>query len=205
MDPKLLNGDPDLQSAGAARWFAITVRHQHERQISAALGWKGLDTLVPCYSVRRRWSDRIQEVETALFAGYVFCRFEPRDKLRVLSTPGVARIVGFGGAPAPVDDGEMAALRASMDSRLPLWPWPHLQAGDRVRVERGPLRGVEGTLLRQPEGLRLVIGVELLRRAIAVELEPDMIVPLTSLQRPLPEAEPPGVLARFALQRSQGA
>jgi transcription antitermination factor NusG len=204
-DPKLLSGDPDFQNAGAARWFAVTVRHQHERQISAALGWKGLETLVPCYSVRRRWSDRIQEVETALFAGYVFCRFEARDKVRVLNTPGVARIVGFGGAPSPVDDREMAALRSAMESRLPLWPWPHLQAGDRVRVERGPLRGVEGTLLRPPEGLRLVIGVELLSRAITVELEPDMIAPLSSPQRRLPEAEPPRVMARFTLQRSHRA
>jgi transcription antitermination factor NusG len=203
-DPKLLSGDPELQSAGPARWFALTVRHQHERQTSVALGWKGLETLVPCYSVRRRWSDRIQEVETALFAGYVFCRFEPRDKLRVLNTPGVVRIVGFGGAPAPVDDWEMAALRSAMESSLPLWPWPHLQAGDRVRVERGPLRGVEGTLLRPPEGLRLVIGVELLRRSIAVELEPDMIAPLSPQERSLREAEPPSVLAKFALQGSYG-
>ena len=200
-DPRMLDDlglldEPKRRNTGPARWFALTVRHQHERQTSAALGWKGLETLVPCYPVRRRWSDRVQEVETALFAGYVFCRFEPRDKLKVLNTPGVARIVGFGGAPAPVDDGEMAALRAAMDSRLRLSPWPRLQPGDRVRVERGPLRGVEGTLLRPPEGLRLVIGVELLRRAIAVELEPDMIAPL---------AGPSSVPVKSTLQRSCGA
>jgi transcriptional antiterminator RfaH len=179
----LLNARAEVSNAsGIARWFALTVRYQHERQTSAALDWKGLETLAPCYPARRRWSDRIKEVETPLFAGYVFCRFEPRDKLSVLNTPGVAKIVGFGGALAAIDDSEIGAIQAAVQSRLPLWPWQHLQTGDRVRIERGPLRGVEGTLLRQPEGIRLLIGVELLRRAIAVELDPEMIAPLRALR-----------------------
>ena len=164
--------------ASAARWFALTVRHQHERQTAVALGWKGMETLVPCYPVRHRWSDRDKEVETPLFAGYVFCRFELREKIRVLNTPGVAKIVGFGGAPAALDDREIGGIQAAMQSRLGLWPWQYLHAGDQVRIERGPLRGVQGTLLREPEGLRLVIGVELLRRAVAVEVDPEMIAPV---------------------------
>jgi len=67
---------------------------------------------------------------------------------------------------------------------LPVRPWPYLKPGDRVRVERGPLRGVEGTLLRETvrerfgerDSLQLVIGVEMLQRSLAVELEPDMVV-----------------------------
>lgn len=164
--------------SGAARWFALTVRHQHERQAEQALGWKGLETLVPCYTEKRRWSDRVKELETPLFAGYVFCRFEPREKVRVLNTPGVGRIVGFGGAPAPLEDEEIGGIRAAVESGLPLWPWRLLHAGDKVRIERGPLRGVQGTLLREPEGLRLVVGVELLQRAVAVKLDPQMIAPL---------------------------
>src|SRR5579862_7650407 len=91
----------------AARWFALTVRHQHERQTAQALGCKGLETLVPSYPMRHRWSDRMMELDTPLFSGYVFCRFEAREKLRVLTTPGVAKIVGFGGSPVPIDAGEM--------------------------------------------------------------------------------------------------
>jgi transcriptional antiterminator NusG len=167
-----------LAGSTTARWYALTVRHQHERRTAVALGWKGLETLVPCYPSSHRWSDRIKEVEIPLFAGYVFCRFELREKLRVLNTPGVAKIVAFSGAPAPLPDEEIAGIQAALQSRLPLWPWQYLHAGDQVRIERGPLRGVQGTLLREPEGLRLVIGVELLRRAVAVELDPAVIAPL---------------------------
>jgi transcription antitermination factor NusG len=167
-----------LSVSSTARWYALTVRHQHERQTALALGWKGLETLVPCYPASHRWSDRIKEVEIPLFAGYMFCRFELREKIRVLNTPGVARIVAFSGAPAPLPDEEIAGIQAAVQSRLPLWPWQYLHAGDQVRIERGPLRGVQGFLLREPEGLRLVIGVELLRRAVAVELDPAVVAPV---------------------------
>jgi transcription antitermination factor NusG len=53
-----------------------------------------------------------------------------------------------------------------------------LKAGDRVRVERGPMRGLEGTLLRTKDALRLVIGVELLQRSMAVELDREAIEPI---------------------------
>jgi len=163
---------------GSANWFAITVRHQHERQTGLSLNWKGFETLVPCYKTRRRWSDRYKDVEVPLFTGYVFCRFEQREKIRVLNTPGVAKIVEFGGAPAPLCNAEIEAIQAAIKSRLRLWPSHYLHVGDRVRIERGPLKGVQGTLLREPDGLRLVIGVELLQRAVAVELDAETIVPV---------------------------
>jgi hypothetical protein len=62
-------------------------------------------------------------------------------------------------------------------SKLPLAPWPYLKAGDRVKVEHGAMRGIEGTLLRTKDALRLVISVELLQRSIAVEVDRDAVVP----------------------------
>jgi hypothetical protein len=50
--------------------------------------------------------------------------------------------------------------------------------GSRVRIDRGPLRGIEGTLLREGSCLRLVLGVELLQRSLAVEVDAEMIGPI---------------------------
>lgn len=160
------------------RWFALTVKHQHERGVQAALASCEIEAFVPVYRARRPWSDRVKEVEAPLFPGYVFGCFPARERVRVLNTPGVGRIVGFGGVPMPVADEEIANIRAALGSHLALRPWPFLKTGDRVRVERGPLRGVEGRLLREKNGLRLVIGVELLQRAMAVEVDAEMVVSL---------------------------
>jgi transcription antitermination factor NusG len=156
----------------------LHVRHQNELRVGGLLNRQGWETLIPVYRSRRQWSDRVKEIELPLFAGYVFCRFALGDRVRVEDTPGVVQIVKFSGLAAPVDEREIGEIRAMLASKVPLQPWPYLKAGDRVRVERGPLRGLEGTLLRGEGGARLVVGVELLQRSVAAEVDPDAVVPV---------------------------
>ena len=160
-------------------WYALTVKHQHEAAVGSALAFKGFEALAPTYRARQRWSDRVKEIELPLFAGYVFCRFAFNQRIEVMDVPGVAKVVEFGGQPAEISEREIAAIRTVMDSKLPVRPWPYLKPGDRVRVELGPLRGLEGTLLREEKDcLQLVIGIEMLQRSLAVEVEADMVTPV---------------------------
>lgn len=159
-------------------WYALTVRHQHERQTERLLNWQGWETLVPIYKSKRQWTDRVKEIERPLFAGYVFCRFSLKDRIRIEDTPGVAQVVKFNGQAAEIEAAEIERVQAMLASRVRLSPWPYLKAGDRVRVERGPLRGLEGTLLRDGDAARLIVSVEMLQRSIAAEVDPDAVVPL---------------------------
>ena len=174
-------------------WYAVSVKHQHEQAVQSALVFKGFEALAPTYRARKFWSDRVKELDLPLFAGYVLCRFPFPERAKIIDTPGVGRVVEFGGKAAEISSAEIAAIQAVMASKLPVRPWPRLQPGDRVCVQRGPLRGVEGVLLRERSGangsLHLVIGVEMLQRSMAVELEPEMIVPVRAV---------PGALQRTA-------
>jgi transcription antitermination factor NusG len=161
----------------------LTVRHQHERQVERLLRVQGWETLLPVYHAQRQWSDRVKQIELPLFSGYVFCRFAMSDRMRIEDTPGVAQIVKFNGLAAPLQDREIAEIEALAASGARLSPWPYLKTGDRVRVEKGPLRGLEGTLLRDAGEARLVVSVELLQRSIAAEVDPSMVVPLRALAK----------------------
>jgi transcription antitermination factor NusG len=144
---------------------------------------QGWETLVPTYRSHRQWSDRVKEIDLPLFGGYVFCRFGLQDRMRIEDTPGVAQIVKFNGLAAALEDREIAEIQAMVGSGAKLSPWPYLRAGDRVQVVRGPLRGLEGTLLRDGGEARLVVSVEMLQRSIAAEVDPAMVVPLRALGR----------------------
>jgi transcription antitermination factor NusG len=76
-----------------ANWYAVCVRYQNEQRVEQVLEHQGWETLVPRYRSRREWSDRVKEVEAALFGGFVFCRFAPGERMRVEDSPGVLRIV----------------------------------------------------------------------------------------------------------------
>ncbi len=165
-------------------WFALQTRCRYESFVAKQLCHKSYEILLPLYECRRRWSDRIKELELPLFPGYVFCRFNPLDRLPILVTPGVIRVVGIGKVPMPVDDAEMAAIQTALQSGLPRQPWPFLQIGQRVRVECGPLCGLEGILVDFKGRHRLVLSVTLLQRSVAVEVDGAWVIPIPQQLRP---------------------
>lgn len=164
----------------ALPWFAIQVRTQHERGVAEFLGGKGYEWFLPVYKCRKRWSDRVKEVEIPLFPGYLFCRFNPLERLPILKTPGVFRIVGYNRQPTPVDDGEIRSIQTLVSSGVPNQPWPFLHVGDKVLIESGPLRGAQGILTDFKGKHRLIISITLLQRAVAVEIDSALVAPQRS-------------------------
>src|SRR5437773_6033882 len=156
---------------GSFPWFALRVKSRHENTVATILGSKGYEWFVPLYKSRRSWSDRIKEIQLSLFPGYVFCRFDLQHRLPILTTPGVASVVGIGKRPSPIDDAEIAAIQAAVRSGLASRPWPFLQIGQRARVGYGPLCGLEGILLYVKGHSRLALSLTLLQRSVAVEVD----------------------------------
>ena len=130
------------EHSSATKWYALSVRYQHERQTESALQSKGLETLVPLYRSRRQWSDRVKDVDLPLFAGYVLCQFASDGAHSGAGHAGGRqnrRIRGRDRRRSKTR--EIADIQRLLASNLPLAPWPYLQAGDRVRVEHGIMRG----------------------------------------------------------------
>ncbi len=173
-----------LESANANQlpWFALLVRTRFETGVAEFLGGSGYEWFLPIYKSRRRWSDRAKVVQLPLFPGYLFCRFDYQHRLPILKTPGVMQIVSFNRMPTPVKDEEIRSIQALVASGLPNQPWPYLAVGDRVRIEAGPLRGVEGILTSHKGEHRLVLSVTLLQRSVAVEIDSAMVTPLRTSQ-----------------------
>ena len=146
-----------------------------EQVASKALAGRGYEPFLPSYTIRRRWTDRIKEMELPLFPGYLFCRLDVKRRLPVLMSPGVVDLVGFGKVPAAIEDAEVDAVRAIIASGLPAQPWPFMREGQRVLVEDGPLRGVEGMITNIKDRHRLVVSVTLLQRSVSVEMDPAWI------------------------------
>src|SRR6266699_2877742 len=116
-------------------WYALRTKSRYENTVASHLFARGYESFLPGYKCRRRWSDRYKEIELPLFPGYVFCQFNPSNRLPVLSIPGVVYIVGVGQVPLPVNETEMGAIQTAIRSGLPGQPWPFLQIGHKVRVE----------------------------------------------------------------------
>lgn len=167
VEKHLAEGEPGPGFA----WFALRTSPRHEKRVHERLIGHGLESFLPLCERVSQWKDRRKRIEAPLFPGYCFARLRRQDRLAVVKTPGVAGIVGAGGAPEPVAESEIMSLKKLVESRLPYDPCLTLRPGMEVEVIRGPLIGVRGILVRHETRYRLVIAVDVIRQGAAVEID----------------------------------
>jgi transcription antitermination factor NusG len=154
-----------------ARWYAVYTKHQHEKKAADLLTRKGVEVYLPFHHSVRQWQDRKKTLALPLFPGYVFLRSTLENKAEILSTPGLFFIVESAGHACSIPDHEIESLRTITSSQALIEAHPFLHSGDYVWIQRGPLAGVRGILTRVKNQNRVVLCVELLRKAVSVEID----------------------------------
>lgn len=150
-------------------WYVLKVRTGGEKAAVTALTYRGFDPYFPTQKKNRRYSDRIKVVDEAVFPGYVFCQFDAQLKLPIISSPGVEYILGAVDGPLAVPEEELTNIRRMIGAGATAAS--SLMPGQRVRVTHGPLEGVEGKLVRNDNGSRLVVSIELLKQGASLHIE----------------------------------
>ena len=156
------------------RWFAVKVRSRCEEAIASALRDKQFEVLNPSSTELRQYSDRVRKVCCALFPGYVFVALKAEELLPLVSTEGVHYVVRSGSSIQPLSDHEVSTVRflCQMDAQQSqsCRPCAYLQVGQKVRIEVGPLAGLEGVLVRARDVDRVVVTVESLHSSVSIEI-----------------------------------
>jgi transcriptional antiterminator NusG len=162
-------------------WFALQTRYRYEERIATELKAKGFESYLPTLREIHQWKDR----------KYLFARFEPslHNRVRVLETAGVVKLLGNHGRPEPVPEGEIESLRLALESGAECDRHPCVEVGTPVKVRRGMLAGVEGRVLRIANRVKILVNVTSVCQAIAVEVHLDDIDPL-----PISAAESPAAM-----------
>lgn len=162
------------------RWYALYTRSRCEQLVCDQLRAKGFQPFLPTIEV---WSSRAglrRRIPAPMFPGYLFLH-HIMDKTSFLEVRKVRRLVRILGERwdrlAIVPGAEIEAIQRVLRSHLPALPHPYLREGQRVRIKRGPLAGLEGILVQTKltKGL-LVLSVELLQRSVAVEVDCTAVI-----------------------------
>lgn len=156
-------------------WFAAQVRPGRELSVHDSLVSKGYEVFSPRYKTRRKWSDRVKEVDVPFFPGYVFCRVGATSYAKVVTTYGVIRIVSFCGRPTPIPDSDIESVRKLAECAQMARPWPYSRVGQEVVVKSGPLRGMVGNVVAVKNKYRIIVSIHLLQRSIAAEIDSEFL------------------------------
>jgi len=163
------------------RWYALAVFARQEKAAEDELKKLGVNVYLPLCPVRRCWSDRIQELQLALFPGYLFVRLElePDMRIRMIRIKQVIDMVGRVKDDKclfvrHIPDSQIESLKTIIESKRQLEPINKLVKGTEVKILRGPFKGAIGIVEKEPTGKRrLVVQVPLLGRGVRTELSAD--------------------------------
>jgi len=160
------------------RWVAVFTVPQNERSVVRHLDMRQVESFLPTCESSRVWKNRQRvKIVQPLFPAYVFARIQLEERSSILRSPGVLRIIGNRQGPIPVSDSEIEFLKSDF-CRHRVEPYRELVVGERVRIRRGSMQGVEGILVRKKAGLRFVLTLELLNQHAAVEVDADELEPI---------------------------
>jgi transcription antitermination factor NusG len=156
-------------------WYAAQTSYRCEQRVAQALTAKGFTTYLPLLREAHQWTDRRKIVDVPAFSGYLFVHYEPslRNRVKVLETSGIVRLLGGNHAPSQIPDVEIETVRRTLGSGVPCDRCDALTPGALVRVMRGPLVGLQGRLARIKNSLRLIVTVSVFSQAISAELGLD--------------------------------
>jgi transcription antitermination factor NusG len=160
-------------------WWAVYTQHQHEKTVAEVLAGKGFEVFLPLHESMRRWKDRQKVLSLPLFPCYVFVRGALSRRLQVVTTPGIHMVLSRGERIEVIPETEIDAIRRAVQGSYEIEPHPFLKIGERVRVTRGSLEGVEGILVRKKNLYRLVLSVDMLAQSVGVEVSASDVEPVS--------------------------
>jgi len=158
---------------GSDVWWVLHTKPRAEKALTRGLLAREIAFYLPLHE--RHWQNRGRSLSSflPLFPGYVFLHGDPHARRQALETNLVAGVL-------PVTD--QAALRADLvrvhrliEAGSPLTPEERLEPGSRVEIVKGPLMGLQGTVLRRGKRLKFLVEVRFLQQGVSVEVEAGMI------------------------------
>jgi transcription antitermination factor NusG len=178
MTESMLLPSPLQTAERPPHWYAVHTSPRHEKRVREHLGHRRVECFLPLFRTIHRWRNGCKvQVELPLFPGYLFVNIARSERIRVLDVPGVLTFVGPKGEPAHLPDIEIETLRCGLHLQK-FEPYRGLAIGQKVRINAGALEGLQGVLVRNANGLRVVITVDLIQQSVAVELDADAVEPL---------------------------
>ena len=159
-----------FRAAPVSNWFALRLRSNFDFHVETALRGRGMQVYLPTWRESVRWSDRQKTIDRPLFPGYIFVRATRGELPEALRITGVVQILPTSLDPTPIRDEEIDQVKRVSETGLPTLCCPYV-AGEKVTIESGPLAGVSGVVVRTEGHDSIVVGVEMLGRAVRVRLD----------------------------------
>ena len=156
-------------------WVVLHTRPRCEKKAADYCDRNAIPKYLPLRKKVHRYGSREREFSSPLFPGYLFCIVTAVQKSEVRQNRYVANLLEV------LDQATLVDQLRQIDRALTVGDvievMPYLETGRRVRVTSGPLKGLEGMVLRIKGKTRVIINVDMIQQSVAVEVDNALLSP----------------------------
>ena len=157
-------------------WVVIHSRPRCEKKASDYCERNEIPFYLPLRKKNHQYGTRERSFWSPLFSGYVFCIVTLAQKSEIRQNRYVANLLEV------VDQKTLVEQLRQIDHALTVGDvvevMSYLKTGRRVSVTNGPMKGLEGVVLRVKGKTRVVINVDMIRQSVAVEVDSAWLLPV---------------------------
>lgn len=151
-------------------WHAVFTASRAEKKVRDRLSEKKVECFLPVQTVVRQWTYRKSQVVVPVIAGMIFVRVTRQEQVTVLQTKGVVSFLRLRGGvePAIIPDRQLEMFRFLLDFSEEAVEMINedIEVGDLIQVVKGPLKGMEGELVKFKGETKVVIRIDMLGCAL---------------------------------------
>jgi transcription antitermination factor NusG len=156
-------------------WNVLHVRPRCEKKMGEYCDAHGLRYELPLRQETKTYQRRKVTVWKPVFPGYLFVVFAPAERITVLQSNIIVRILVVTDQERLVHELEQIKTALTVDPTLDACA--AFTCGRRALIRGGPFQGLEGVVQTVRGRMRVLLNVEMIGRAVAVEVDMDLLEP----------------------------
>lgn len=153
------------------KWFVFYTYPKSEKKVEYLLTQKGYETYLPCKTIIKQWHDRKKKIQSPLFPNYIFVKTLERQLYYILEVDNICSFIKFKNKPAVIKETEIKNIRKMLELTNDVNTTNEFQCGDKVKISRGPLLGLEGIILKKNNSTRFVVRINELNQYVSVLID----------------------------------
>lgn len=158
------------------RWWAVYTKSRQEKALARHLIGHDIPFYLPLIPKDNIIRGRRVRSHIPLFAGYIFLFGNELERVTTLTTNRISRILPVVDQTQLIRD--LSNVHTLIEQDAPLAVERRLEAGAMVRIKTGPLRGLEGVVVKRHGKTRLLVAVTYLQQGVSVEIDDCALEPL---------------------------
>jgi len=159
----------ELKCMPNSKWYAVYTKPRHEKRVANACVDYGISYFLPLQDSVRYYQNRVVRFTKPLFSGYIFCNCNHEQKITLYRTGLLVTFI-----PATDQDKLVKELQQIIDAKsegVEVVPHKYLTRGRKAKIIKGPFKDYEGKISYKKGSYKLVLNINLIRQAIAIEID----------------------------------